>query len=169
MLTYADLEKAFRQERAAPTLQKLPPEFYAEARTLAAAPEAQAFSDSILEHLRKIHSLRTNKIIHYAGRAAPSDRPPDNILAQEAELYAQLMGAVAENRAKVLEAKIEAPPPAQEKKPSSKVRIRQALPAIAASDGRDYGPFKVDDIVELPQDLVELLVKRSVAEMENAP
>jgi DNA replication initiation complex subunit (GINS family) len=168
MLTYSDLEKAFRQERSATTLQKLTPEFYKEARALAESPEAGGFRESILEYLRKTYTLRANKIIHYAGRSGPDDKPPENILPSELGLYAELMKAVADGRAAIFDSKLDLPPPAPAAKPPSKVRILQALPAIAASDGKDYGPFKVDDVVELPPDLAAVLVRQGVAAVEEA-
>ena len=39
MISYADLERAFRLERGSPVLQKLPDDFYADARKLAASPD----------------------------------------------------------------------------------------------------------------------------------
>ena len=162
MISYADLEKAFRQERAAPTLQKLPADFYGEAVALQENPDVGDFRESITQYLEKIFSLRANKIIHYAGRAATDTKPPENILQAEQSLYDDLIGAVARHKSLMLDAKAAARP--RDVRPQVKVRILQALPAIVGSDSKEYGPFREDDVVELPEDSAGLLIGRKIAE-----
>ncbi|MFH0863371.1 MAG: hypothetical protein V1875_10150 [Candidatus Altiarchaeota archaeon] len=162
MISYADLEKAFRQERAAPTLQKLPADFYADAKSLLENPDVGDFKESISQYLEKTFYIRANKIVHYAGRAAQDTKPPDNILQAEEPLYKDLLDAVARHKAALLDAK--SVTVRREARPQVKVRILQALPAIAGSDSKEYGPFREDDVVELPEDSAALLIQRKIAE-----
>jgi len=163
MISYADLERTFRLERANPTLQKLQDSFYDEATQLAASPGIGDYAATIRDYTAKIYSLRVNKIVHYAGRAAHDTKPPDNILSEERILYERILAVVVENRAKVLDRKPQMQP-VEEKKPTVKVRIKQAMPAIIGSDSREYGPYKEDDVAELPEDSAEILVARKAAE-----
>ena len=164
MLSYADLEKTLRVERTTPTLQKLQSGFYDEARALAANPQVGEYKDAIKECLEKTYYLRANKIVHYAGRATVQTKPPENILPEEMPLYNKLLEAVFENRATLLDKPVEYVPP-QAAKPTVKVRMKLAMPAIIGSDSKEYGPFKEDDVVELPQDSANLLIDRKVAEL----
>ncbi len=161
MMSYADLEKAYRMERASPVLQKLPKDFYADARKLAASPEVGEYEDTVKEYLEKLYYLRANKVIHYAGRAGSSTKPPENALPEEMELYRSVLAAVSENRKSVLDKVVEVE---DVSKPTLKVRMKQALPAIVASNSKEYGPFRVDDVVELPEDSANLLIQRDAAE-----
>jgi DNA replication initiation complex subunit (GINS family) len=166
MISYADIDKAFRQERANPTLQKLPPEFYDEARRLADSPEVTQYRDTILDYTNQVFSSRCNKIVLSAARAGPQTRSPENALHQEARLYQDILEAVAKAKADMMDAKPEIPASAAPAplKPPVKVRIRQALPAIVGSDSREYGPFREDDVVELPDDSAGILLAKGVAE-----
>jgi DNA replication initiation complex subunit (GINS family) len=162
MISYADLEKAYRGERASPILQKIPGGFYADARKLAVSPDIGEYKDMVAEILEKLYYQRINKIIHYAGRATPETKPPENMVAEEAELYAAIVVAVVENKALVLDKPLEVEE--EVRKPTLKVRMKQALPTIVGSDLREYGPFREDDVVELPEDSARLLIERDAAE-----
>lgn len=163
MISYADVEKSYRQERTSPLLQKIPAGFYTEARELSQSPQVGDYKDTILEYLRKIYEQRSNKIIHYAGRAGKDAKPPENIIPDEMQLYNDIMKAVEGNRTSIFEKPVEIL--AEEvKTPTLKVRMKQPLPAIVGSDMREYGPFKVDDVVELPQESAKMLIERNVAE-----
>jgi len=162
MMSYADLESAYRRERASPILQKLPIEFYAEARRLAASPEVGEHGNAVKECLEKLYLQRVNKIIHHAGRMSPGAKQPENIHPEELQLYTQITEAVTGNRAAVLEKKIEVVE--EQGKPTLKVKMKKALPAIVGSDLKEYGPFREDDVAELPEDNARMLIQRDIAE-----
>jgi DNA replication initiation complex subunit (GINS family) len=169
MLSYGDLEGIRRAEFGSPTLQKLQPDFYVEARRLALDPRVGEFKEKILEEVGKIYRKRMNKIVMSIGNDAirvsgPPGKPIENLMPQELDFYNRIIIAVEENRTAVLESKVEPIPPQEEAKAQVKVRIRKAMPAIAGSDGKEYGPFREDDVVELPTDSAELLLSRNIAE-----
>jgi DNA replication initiation complex subunit (GINS family) len=161
-MIYSDVEKAYRLERANPTLQKIQDNFYDDANRLAQHPDAGEYKLTILDYIDKIYSLRSNKLIHYAGRAAPGSKPPDNMLPAEQKLYKRIIEAISESKAEVMERKPEPQPVIEQ--PTVKVRMKQPLPAIAGTDGREYGPYKVDDVAELPLDSANILLGRNAAE-----
>ena len=163
MISYADVEKAYRLERVNPTLQKLPEGFYEEARLLADSPGVGEYRDIIREYIGKIHYHRSNKVIHYAGRAQTDSKPPDNIMREEMRLYKVIIDAVAENKALVLERKLERPE-ATKAPETVKVKLKQALQAFTGPDMREYGPYREDDVVEMPKDIAALLVDGKAAE-----
>jgi len=162
MISYADLEKAFRAERTYPQLQKLPPSFYDDVKKLSQSPDIGEYSSTVRDYLEKIYNMRLNKVIHYAGRALNESKPPENALPNELSLYNKLLSDVAENRVKVLEKKMMEE--TVEETNLVKVRIKKPLPAIVGSDSSEYGPFRVDDVVELPEDSARLLIQRDAAE-----
>jgi len=162
MISYADLERAYRLERGTPTLQKLRDGFYEDARRLASMPEAADYRENISQYIREIYCLRANKIIHYAGRASAESKPPDNILQDELMLYDRILECVAENRAYVLERPLEAA--AESRVKMVRVRLKKAIPAIVGSDSKEYGPFKEDDVADLPDESAKLLLSRGFAE-----
>jgi DNA replication initiation complex subunit (GINS family) len=161
-MIYSDVEKAYRLERANPTLQKIQDNFYEDAVRLAQHPEAGEYRQVILDYIDKIYSLRSNKIIHYAGRAATGSKLPDNMLSAEQRLYTRILEAVSESKTAVMERKPEAQ--TEIKAPTVKVRLKQPLPAIAGTDGREYGPYKEDDVADLPPDSANILISRNAAE-----
>jgi DNA replication initiation complex subunit (GINS family) len=161
-MLYSDVEKAYRLERANPTLQHIQDNFYEDAGRLAQHPEAGEYKQIIMDYIDKIYSLRSNKIIHYAGRAAPGSKLPDNMLSAEQRLYTRILEAVSDSKAEVMERKPEPQP--ETKAPTVKVRLKQPLPAIAGTDGKEYGPYKVDDVAELPPDSANILISRNAAE-----
>jgi len=161
-MSYGDLEKAYRIERSNPTLQRLPDNFYEEGRRLLNSQGVGEYAKDVRECLDGIYLQRANKIIHYAGRADSRTKPPDNMSPEEAPLYWRIVEAVAENRLTVLDKPVEHR--AETQTPMMKVRLKLALPAIIGSDSKEYGPFKEEDIAELPAESAKLLIERDVAE-----
>lgn len=51
-----------------------------------------------------------------------------------------------------------------EKKDTKKILMKISLPSFLGLDGKEYGPFKEGEIVELPIELAELLIKKKAAE-----
>jgi len=164
MMSYADLEKAYRVERSSPVLQKLPDGFWQDARALAASPQAGEYLTAIRECMEKLFAQRANKIIHYAGRDVMHVKPPENISPEELPLYNGIASAVAEHRTAVLDKSVEPVAEPKASKPTVRVRIKHAMPVIIGSDEKEYGPFKEDDVVELPDDSARLLMDRKAAE-----
>jgi DNA replication factor GINS len=163
MVSYPDLEKTYRLERASPTLNRIAEDFFDEARKLAANPEAAQYRETITDYIEKLYSLRSNKIIHYAGRATSQSKIPDNILAKELELYNRIIKAVQETKEAMLEHKMEAQA-APKAASMLRVRMKQALPAIVGADSKEYGPFREDDEVELPEENARILIEHNAAE-----
>jgi DNA replication initiation complex subunit (GINS family) len=161
-MIYSEVEKAYRLERASPTLQSIPDNFYDEARKLAEHPDAGEYRQVILDYIDKIYSLRSNKVIHYAGRAAVGSKPADNILPAEEKLYNRIIEAISQSKVEVMFRMPEPPPEA--KRPMVKVRMKQPLPAIVGTDSMEYGPYKEDDVAELPEDSANILIGRNAAE-----
>lgn len=65
MVSYSDVEAAHRAERSSPVLQELPPDFYLEAKKLAASPEVGQYAPTILKYLEEIFTRRVNlSLIH---------------------------------------------------------------------------------------------------------
>lgn len=55
------------------------------------------------------------------------------------------------------------------KEPKTLLRILQPLQKIVCIDTRTYGPFEVEDVVNLPKENAELLTSRGIAEKIDVP
>ena len=47
---------------------------------------------------------------------------------------------------------------------AKKVKILIELPRFIGTDGKEYGPFKIGDVVEMPEEVFDLLAMRQAAE-----
>ncbi len=162
MITYADLEKTLRIEKSSSTLSPIEKDFYEGAKELLRAPEAAEYVQAITQLLEDIYDTRINKIVHYAGRAREGSRSPENILDTEKDLYTQLLSEVSKNRSNLLAQKPPQTPVVET--PKMRVRIITPLPKIVGSDMVEYGPFKAEEVVELPKASAELLISRNAVE-----
>jgi DNA replication initiation complex subunit (GINS family) len=164
MTTYSDLERIYRLEKNSPTMQSIPEDFYAQALKLSETPEAAEHRENILELLNEIYERRRSKIILHAARTAGNPTEPSNALKKEAELYYNIISIVESNRRMMLEQKTGEDESSEVDVSKKRIRLLQAIPVIIGVDAAEYGPFRADDIVELPVDNAQILVERGVAE-----
>lgn len=163
MVNFADLEAAYRRERQSNTLEQLPATFFEEVRALSQDPSALEYKKIIDEMIESIYSLRINKLIHYAGRAAFDSRKPKNALEHELSLYKAISDAVECNRAAVFSTTIAAEH-RQKKEPTQTVRMTAPIAKFMGHNGAEYGPYKSEQKVELPIETAKLLISKGAAE-----
>jgi len=165
MISYGDTERAYRLEKDSPTLQSIPPNFYAEAMELAGKPELSEHKNNILGLLSEIQEKRSRKILLHAMRSL-KDEPPENATKQEADFYRKAVAILRENKESVFQYK---PPEKKELDVAkTKIKILRPLPSILASDLKEYGPFSGSEIVDIPVDNAKILVAQGIAEEVSA-
>ncbi len=163
MLNYDEIQRIYRIERNTPTLQAISADFYAQANLLLEGVE-EKHRDYLLKLLADIQDRRTNKIVLHAIRAGRASQPT-NMIPQEAEFYERMVVLLEDHRRGVLsqEYVVEATPEVVEHE-KVKLRMLKPLPQIVGSDAKKYGPFKEDDLAEIPVENANVLLGMGVAE-----
>jgi DNA replication factor GINS len=177
---YSTLLDAWKKERQSEELQALPEGFYAEMVEYASQLREQTRmidktslkgrisvkeKDNAERMLAEISSLRLRKIVlaeldraALAGTTLTRDEKTflgdlrHLVASHEAKLKSILMGRVPQVDAK-------SPPRTGLKV----VRFLQAVPAIMGIDMKTYGPFEPEDVVSIPVENAENLIRRGIA------
>jgi DNA replication initiation complex subunit (GINS family) len=142
--------------------------------------------DHVGKMLEDLNRLRLGKLVTAELNGAPVE--PLNLTAEEKRLQVELRRLLAEHTQgmkQVLlgrEQKIEAPqmaappqvtprslqPPQYTEKGEltlKVVRFTQPLPAIMGVDMKTYGPFKAEDVVSLPAQNADNLIRKGIAKL----
>lgn len=165
MVSFADIQSIYRNEKNIPSLQILTKEFYSEAAELIGSLDGE-HKTHIQKLVEEITVRRRNKIILHALRTPDETIPPTNILPDEEELFGDVVALIKKHQKRTLSKK----PPAKKQEPDTpshetvSVKILQAIPEIVGSDSKTYGPFKEDSVVSLPADSARILLDKGFAE-----
>ena len=112
---------------------------------------------------KEINEIREQKIITMALIASKSNvYEKDGMAKQERELFEAIINLLKQNRNRVN--KIFGVKKKEESK-GVKLRFISAVPQFMTPDKKVFGPFEPDQVVELPKDQAEILIKRKIAEM----
>lgn len=164
MLTFETLSRIAREEKVSPSLTRLPDDFFEEVSSYlykkAQANEGKEDAwelDNAKMVLSDIMKLRERKIILSALSFADTGSEPSHITAEEKLLFDQAASMIMQfrtGRKKVLE-------PSHEKK--SMITFLEDVPQFVGSDMANYGPFRMGDIANLPEDVTRILVEKGIA------
>ncbi len=188
MTTYQDIQKIYRLEKQTSSLQKINDDFYPDALEILSKLE-EKHRKHLTKLITDIYNRRENKIILQAIRAQRADiKPPANITTKEMEIYNEIVGTLAKHRQKNLvrpdikekdkgknkelnkklehEKKVKEDNKNNNKNKNKKIKIRilKTLPSIIGSDLKHYGPFKEDDLIEMPAVNARVLIDTESAE-----
>lgn len=136
--------------------------------------------------IKDILNRRERKVINLAMLNARENLLPKNILPEEKELFERITTGVKkyrstlglvlyddekkdDNETKIKEEQTTADRPEKVEEPKKenrtiKITILDNIPQFMADNGESYGPFKKDDIVDIPAAAAELLIKIKKAE-----
>jgi DNA replication initiation complex subunit (GINS family) len=163
VLTFETLSKIVREEKASPSLTRLPEDFFEDvASYLYKKTQLNEGNDNWeLENAKMVLSdiikIREKKILLSAFSFVDSGVEPSNLTPDEKTLFDQAASLIMQfrtGRKKVLE-------PGHEKK--SIIAFLEDVPQFVGTDMRNYGPFAKGDIANLPEDVTRLLVERGAA------
>ncbi len=168
-----DLEEVYRtlldmldRERSSSKLTEIDENLYKEILDFVRKTQIEEFRDDIekikifikiKETLSELLFKRVEKMVLYALYASRDKEyiEPRNIMSSEKEFYSEILRKIKEKLEEI-----------EKKEDNNKitVRILKDLPEIVGIDGKIYGPFKKEDVVNLPKENAEALIKRGVAE-----
>ena len=182
---YDDLMENWRRERENEALQSIPEKFYEEMTDYLLEIQSVgsqtnvSLSSRITEKereyaqrmLRELTRLRMKKIVEselngvvLAGK---------NLTREEQIFYSDLRRVLSSHEERLKSIlmghvpQIDAKPP--QRADQKVVRFLQAVPAIMGIDMKTYGPFKPEDVVSLPVENAENLIRRGIAKEVEIP
>jgi DNA replication initiation complex subunit (GINS family) len=163
MVTYADIQRIYRTEKALPGLQKIDDNFYEEYKKL-----QLSMTDEHRDYLEKlgaeIFERRKVKIILSAMRS--SAKEPANMAPVEREFFCRIIKDFGDYKDSVFS--LGGGLAAEEKKKTAtpKVRIKflAALPAVIGIDLVHYGPFNEGESSDMPLQNAKILIEQGIAE-----
>jgi DNA replication initiation complex subunit (GINS family) len=164
MITYADIQKIYMNEKAATELQKIDDCFYYDAADLLTKIDAE-HREHISKRVYEIFERRRNKIVFAALRSGQKE--PANMVPAEKKFYGKIAKDF-EDYKEILsgESAKETGDNAGVNTRIKKVRVRflMPFPSIIGSDMVHYGPFNEGDEADMPLDNAKVLVEQEAAE-----
>ena len=187
-INYKTLRKIQQQEKNSPLLTKIDRNFYQKfseyLKNLQRIAEKEENSQKIklfddeIQNTKKIafniYELREKKIIQAALSKVRGGKPDlKNLLEIEKRLYDSLVKQIIVSREEILEQKLEkktdvksAPETGKKEKKSNTnaiVRVTQDTPEFVGTNMKTYS-LRKDDVLTLPKEMSEPLLKRGVVE-----
>lgn len=177
MTTYDEIQGIYRAEKRSPnSLGAIDNNFYLNALKLI-AEVGESHKNEISNIINEIFQMRVNKIVRLATRIGDSS-PPENTIPAEKELYDEIIRLLTDYRKKILlnerieeeisDKRMENLSTEESKTEKVKLLILRQMPSIIGSDLVHYGPFKENDIVEIPEDTARILIEKGIAEEVQA-
>jgi len=180
MITYKEIYDILRKEKYNEFLQKLPKNFLEgvatylnEKKEILSREQGNSeglFSDTLrmtrkqldnaLSIIKEIIAIRERKVLNLAFTAAEtgvSKKDTENLLKHEKELFELVVRKLEQNQKEVNQ-KLSGK---QEEKKDLKnllIRFKENVPAFLDADGNELGPFKAEDIANLPQEISKILI-----------
>lgn len=174
MITYNEVQAAYRREKSSNDLQSINPNFYSDVRELLTKIEGE-HHEYVKKLVCEIFERRRNKIVLGALRSVGPDGT--NMIPLEKALYEDLEKTLIKHREIILSASpadwssvnnenIYANPRETSDQVIGLVRIRfmKSMPAIVGSNLVHYGPFNEGDVGELPLENARVLLENGIAE-----
>ncbi|OYT61431.1 hypothetical protein B6U81_02955 [Thermoplasmatales archaeon ex4484_30] len=176
-LSYQKLRSIEQRERQSPNLVNIGPNFYKRAfqyiQNLEKRLEEEQIKNAssrkvvvIADELRNTKRIwesiierREKKIIQAALSAVRGgSSPPSSLTNQERKFYDKVVAILKENRKAIFEGKEES-----DVKKGVIIRILKDIPHFVGKNMKKYS-LKKEDVITLPEDMANILIKRGVAE-----
>lgn len=166
MITYADIQKVYMNERASNELQKMDDCFYYDASELLKKIEEE-HKETIRKRVYEVFERRRNKIVFAALRSGqkepanmvPAERKFYERIAKELEDYKSILSGDGNGRSGDGHETA-----AWREVKKTRIRFLTQFPSIIGSDMVHYGPFKEGDSADLPDDNAKILIEQDAAE-----
>lgn len=181
MITFETLKTAQRQERKTNSLTELSQDFFQQARKY--LQSKQEFIEKLALNKRDphIHELelknaqvilidiyerRERKLLQLSLASARASATQANLLEHEKRLLNELISILDKERDEILAKTLKKTGIENIKKDKSemkRVKFTHDFPSFLGIDEKEYGPFAIGDIVELPRVNAEILIGKSMA------
>jgi len=184
MITYNDIYEALRRERYSEQLQNLGKNFvqdvasYLKEKKTISEKSEDMFSEAIsktkkqfenaISMFKELMLRRKKKLLNLAFVAAEtgiSKRDYENMLSFEKEVFDKIMKEIESGDKKL--AKLLNGQEQEEKKKNKLVVFLKDVDEFLSLNGEKLGPFKKEDIVNLPLEIVNILVIDNKVEAVN--
>jgi len=177
-LSYDEIRRIHRIEKNTSKLVEVEADFYNQLADFIAS-EKKAYLDSLKDFsvgkarsftnmkkmVEEIFSMREKKILGLALIASRTNETNDARMAvQEKEVYKNVLKMLNSHNTLLSQFFSENDVPRKTPKKELKevpVTIVQDIPSFVGGDMKEYGPFKKDEVVKLPNKIASLLVKRN--------
>ena len=170
MLTFDKIRDLERKEKESKQLQKLPVGLvgemkeYIERRGKIKEKSTLDILEmkNVNDTIKRIFEIREKKIMDLALFAARTGNPPENLLPMEEDFFQCLLSNVESFRSDV-KSELSAPKELHKQEEKIVYRVRKSIPDFVGPDMKIY-KLSENDIVDLPEDIRELLLKEGVLE-----
>ncbi|MEM4625216.1 MAG: hypothetical protein QXJ28_00400 [Candidatus Pacearchaeota archaeon] len=181
MITYTDIYECLRKERYSESLQPLPKKFiqefarYMDEKRKLASQNADIFSEEVIKSKKQMENsmsifnelmlLRKKKILNLvfvASETGINKRDFENMTEIEKELFEKLTSAVKEAD-KAIDNQINS----LDKKSGEELKtilFLEDVDELVSPTGEFLGPFKKDEITNLPKKIADILIESKKAE-----
>lgn len=185
IITYETIRAAHRAEKEE-QLQELPVNFFQSVKNWLINKRMNRDTYSLLEAenakklIEDIMNRREKKIMLSVLRTVRGELPPKNLTDSEQRFFDEMVTSMKIFREKIKEETMSYDEIVEQKIEDTKklvdeirpdklegkklIRLLDDMPAFAGSDSNNYGPFKKGDLVSLPEEVMNLLLNRNIAE-----
>lgn len=175
-LTYDELRRIHSREKG-PSISAIQPNFYELAGKLLSTYDKSNASgmreyNNVLKMLKYIYHRRLEKIVNSSIDSFRGVEAPPEMLSRERELYERVVSLVRSDE-KIVDTDLLCPPdqPCPEEIVSvmesssalARIKISKEVDEFVGLNGKTYGPYRINEEVELPPDEAEALIKMESA------
>ena len=162
IITFEYIREIFENEKKETKLSKIDEDFFEKIRKYLQFKEKayeETKNEKIYQELKtakrmieEIFNIRLKKIINSIFIFLKTGVLPENMLKSEEEIFFKMIDLMKEYKKKM---KIE--------KNLVKIKMNFDIPQFIGPDGKTYGPFKKDEIVELDENIANYLLLNNFA------
>jgi DNA replication initiation complex subunit (GINS family) len=170
MLTFEKIRELERMERDSKKLQKMPEDVidqlrdYTHRKTQMTSTSADIMEmENVKNTIRRFFEMREQKIMGTVLDTVRTGLPPDNMTVQEERVFYELVDILKRFRENFFEELRKEPPKHEETHNAALYRVKKALPEFVGPDMKTY-QLKENDVITLPPELEEFLLKEGVVE-----
>ncbi|MEM0480735.1 MAG: hypothetical protein QXQ14_00910 [Candidatus Aenigmatarchaeota archaeon] len=170
IITFEELREVFISEKNDSKLTKIDENFFSKVKNYLEFKEKafeQTKNEKILQELKSAKRMfeeiiltRQKKIINSVFVFLKTGALPENMLNSEEEIFFKIVDLLKEYRQKLISGSQEI-----KKQEVKKVKIKMLfdIPEFIGPDGKEYGPFKQDEIVEIEEEVAKYLIENGFA------
>lgn len=181
LITYETISTVYRSEKQE-QLQKLPEDFFNSVKEWILSKRSNTDTNSLIEvqNVKKIVdeiiNMRQKKIILSSLRTIRGSLPPKNLTESEQMLFDRIVELLKKDKTEIKEKVLSYDEIMEQKLQEVKeaiddinakktmIKILSDIPEFVGSDMKKYGPLSKGDVAHVPDEIVDLLVSRKVAE-----
>jgi DNA replication initiation complex subunit (GINS family) len=165
-ITFETIRKIQIEEKTLSKLAKLPENFYNNVSRYLEQKRriGEGRKDNEIKNLERIiediFNRRERKIVLSALLSARTNIPPENLTDEEEKFFESIMQIIKSRRENILNKILKSP----EDKLMVKVVFKKDVDEFVGSDLKTYGPFKANDVAEIPEENFKIFLDMGIVE-----